>query len=135
MLLNLLIAAFLFVHGAIHLSYLSPRPPATASGPQWPFTLDRSWLLTPFGVGSEVLRVIGIALAAVTLGAFTVAAASALGIAPSAAWTPAIASGAATSIALLALFFHPWLVLGVVIDLALLATVLLGRSTPLTLGS
>jgi hypothetical protein len=134
-LLKLLLAAFLFAHGAIHLSYLSPRPPATASGPQWPFALDRSWLLTPFGVGTEVMRLLGIALAAVTLVAFTVAAASALGIAPSAVWTPAVASGAAASIALLAVFFHPWVVLGVVIDVALLAAVLLGRWTPLTLGS
>jgi hypothetical protein len=46
-LLKLFLAAFVFAHGAIHISYLTPPPPATASGPAWPFSLDRSWVLIP----------------------------------------------------------------------------------------
>ena len=135
MLLKVALAVFLFAHGAIHMSYLSPRPPRTAGGPEWPFGLDRSWLLTPLSVAPEIMRMVGMVLAAVTLSAFVVAAASVLGIAPMAAWAPAIVSGAAASITLLALFFHPWLVLGLVIDLGLLGIALLARWTPVSLGS
>ena len=42
--------------------------------------------------------------------------------------------GAASSIALLVLFFHPWLVLGIVIDVVLLAALWLGDWSPQTLG-
>jgi hypothetical protein len=134
-LVKLLLAVFLFAHGAIHLTYLSPRPPATASGPSWPFALDRSWALSPLGVEPRVLRVIGIALAVVTLAAFTLAAASALGVVPQALWTSAVALGAAASLGLLVIFFHPWLILGVAIDLALLGATLIARWTPDGLGS
>jgi hypothetical protein len=129
-LVKLLLAVFLFAHGAIHLSYLSPRPPATASGPSWPFVLERSWALSPLGVEPRVLRVMGLALAVATLAAFTLAAASVLGVVPQALWTAAVALGAAASLGLLVTFFHPWLILGVVIDLALLGAALLARWTP-----
>lgn len=135
MLLKLLLAAFLFAHGVIHLSYLSPRPPATASGPSWPFALDRSWVLSPLGLGRDAMRGLGLALAVVTLAAFTVSAAVVLGLVPQALWSPTVALGAASSIALLVLFFHPWLVLGVAIDLAILAAALVARWTPDGLGS
>jgi hypothetical protein len=121
----LLLAAFLLAHGAIHASFLSPRPPVTASGPAWPFELSRSWLLTPLGVGAEQLRLLGIALTAVTVAAFAVAALAALG--PLAAlWVPAVVLGSTASIALLVLFFHPWLSLGIVIDAVLVWAVAFG---------
>jgi hypothetical protein len=134
-LVKLLLAVFLFAHGAIHLSYLSPRPPATASGPSWPFALDRSWALSPLGVEPRVLRVMGLVLAVVTLAAFTLAAASVLGVVPETLWTPAVALGAAASLGLLVIFFHPWLILGVAIDLVLLGATLIARWTPDGLGS
>jgi hypothetical protein len=134
MLLKALIAAFLFAHGAIHISYLAPRPRATAEGPAWPFTLERSGILTPAGVGSDVIRTVGSALVVVTLAAFTLAAACVLGLAPATLW-PAVAAGAGSSIALLLLFFHPWLVLGLLIDLGLLAIAFLSRWSPAALGA
>ncbi|HEX2470015.1 MAG TPA: hypothetical protein VHK05_05450 [Candidatus Limnocylindrales bacterium] len=135
MVLNLFLAAFLFLHGALHVSYLAPRPPATPGGPDWPFTLERSWLLTASSVAPELTRMLGIALVVVTLAAFTVAAAAMLGIIPGGLWPVGIALGAGSSLALLVLFFHPWLVIGVVIDLALLVVVLLARWAPDTPGT
>ncbi len=132
--LKILFAAFLVLHGAIHLSYVSPRPPATAGGPAWPFSLDSSWILTPLGVGSDLGRALGVALAAVTIVAFALAAASVLGLLPPGLWSIAVGIGAASSIALLVLFFHPWLVLGIVIDVVLLAALWLGDWSPQTLG-
>jgi hypothetical protein len=134
-LLKVFLAAFVFAHRAIHISYLTPPPPATASGPAWPFSLDRSWVLIPLGLAPGVTRTLGIALAAVTLAGFTVGAATVLGLLPPALWTAAAVIGASSSIALLGLFFHPWLVLGVAIDLALLAATLVARWTPEGLGS
>jgi hypothetical protein len=50
-------------------------------------------------------------------------------------WTAGVAVGAIASLALLVLFFHPWLVLGVVIDVVLLWAVLAARWVPDSLTS
>jgi hypothetical protein len=127
---RLLFAAFLLAHGAIHAAFISPRPPATAGGPAWPFDLGHSWVLAPLGLDPGVGRLLGVALVALTLGGFALAALSALGIGPAGLWPTAVTIGAIASIALLALFFHPWLVLGVAIDLVLLWAVLVANWEP-----
>jgi hypothetical protein len=116
----LIVAVFLVAHGLIHASFVSPRPPATAGGPQWPFDLSQSWALSPLGLEAGASRVIGMVLLAVVLGGFVVAGLSVAGIAPASVFVGAVAVGAVASIVMLALFFHPWLVLGVVIDVVLL---------------
>lgn len=130
MLTRLLLAAFLLAHAAIHASFLSPRPPATAGGPQWPFELGRSWILTPLGLQPEQTRILGMALVAAPLGGFALAAIATVGLLPPALWPPAAAVGAVASVALLLLFFHPFLVFGFVIDAALLWAVLVAGWTP-----
>ncbi|HKG57915.1 MAG TPA: hypothetical protein VKA85_11760 [Candidatus Limnocylindrales bacterium] len=130
MVTKLVIAGFLLAHGAIHTGFLSPRPAATAGGPEWPFDLARSWLLSPLGVDAELIRVLGGALVAVTFAAFALAALAAIGVAPEVAWAPAIVAGAVASLAVLVLFFHPWLVLGVAIDVALVWAALVARWAP-----
>jgi hypothetical protein len=127
---RLLIAALLLAHGAIHASFVSPRPPATPGGPLWPFELARSWLLTPLGVPAETTRLMGTALVVATIGAFALAALATTGLLPADLWAPASAAGAISSLALLVLFFHPWLVLGLAIDLGLLWAVLVAGWTP-----
>lgn len=118
--IKLLVAAFLLAHAGIHASFVSPRPPATAGGPQWPFDLAHSWLLTPLGAGAELTRVVGIALLALTVAGYAFAALSAIGIAPQGLWVPAVVVGSVASIGLLGVFFHPWLVLGLAIDVVLI---------------
>jgi len=130
MLARLLIAALLLAHGAIHASFLSPRPPATAGGPSWPFEIARSWALTPLGIQRETTRLLGIALVGATIGAFGLAAVATAGLLPAGLWGPASAVGAVASLVLLVLFFNPWLVLGVVIDLGLLWAVLVAGWSP-----
>lgn len=127
---RLLLAGFLLAHTAIHVGFISPRPPSTGRGPQWPFELSRSWALTRLGVDADLGRVLGMALVAVTLGGLALAAIAALGFLPAAVWPAAAAIGAIASIALLVLFFRPWLVLGVGIDLVLLWAVLVMRWAP-----
>lgn len=127
---RLLIAALLLAHGAIHASFVSPRPPATPGGPLWPFELARSWILAPLGIQAETTRLLGTALVVATIGAFALAALATTGLLPADLWAPASAAGAISSLALLVLFFHPWLVLGLAIDLGLLWAVLVAGWTP-----
>jgi hypothetical protein len=127
---RLLFAAFLLAHGAIHASFLSPRPPATASGPTWPFELARSWVLTPLGLQPQTTRLLGLALVAATIAAFALAALATGGVISADLWGPASAAGAVASVVLLVLFFQPWLALGVLIDLGLLWAVLVAGWSP-----
>lgn len=117
-------------HALIHAAFLGPRPPATAGGPPWPFELGHSWILDPLGVGRERERLVGIALVAITLGGFALASVAALGIGPPGLWIPAAEVGSVGSLALLIAHFHPWLLLGVAIDLGLIWTVLIVGWTP-----
>lgn len=127
---QLLIAAFLLAHGAIHASFVAPRPPATAGGPAWPFELQRSWILTPLGVGPDAARTLGLALVAVTVGGFALAAIAGTGLIPVSLFGPTIVVGAVASATLLLTFFHPWLVLGLVIDAGLLWAALVAGWVP-----
>jgi hypothetical protein len=116
---------FLLAHGLIHASYLTPAPPATAGGPEWPFDMAKSWLATGLGLEVGAVRAIGTVLVAVVVIGFALAAFSWLGVVAPREWWPWLAVGsAAASAILLAAFFHPWLVLGFVIDAVLLWLVL-----------
>jgi hypothetical protein len=130
MVARLLIAAFLVGHAAVHSAFVSPRPPLTTDGPAWPFELGRSWILGPIGIDPELGRYLGIALVVVVFCGFALAALAALGIAPGAVWPATVVIGSLASIALLVLFFHPWLVLGVGIDVVLLWAVLVASWAP-----
>jgi hypothetical protein len=127
---KLLIAAFLLGHGAIHAAFLAPRPAATASGPSWPFELQRSWLLAGYGLDPEAIRIAGVALTAVTLAAFGLAALTVLGVLPTGLWFPTILLAAVASLTLLVLYFNPMLVLGIAIDVVLLGLTLVADWIP-----
>lgn len=132
----LAVAAILLAHALIHLGYVAPAPPATASGPAWPFELGRSSLLSAVGwtASPAALRLPGMALVAATIAGFALAALGALGVLPTWAWTAGVAVGAVASLVLLLAFFHPWLVLGIGIDVVLLWAVLVARWTPTPSG-
>ena len=118
---KLLFATFLLAHGLIHASWFSPAPPQTAGGPEWPFELSRSWLVTGLGADAEPIRLMGTMLIAVTVAAFVLAALSTAGVLVPSAWWPAfVIVGALASVAQLVVFFHPWLILGLAIDAVLL---------------
>lgn len=81
------------------------------------------------GAGADATRILGLALVAVTIGGFALAAIVALGALDS-LWVPAVAIGAVASLALLLVYFQAWLVLGVAIDLVLLWAVLVADWSP-----
>jgi hypothetical protein len=53
---------------------------------------------------------------------------------PAGSWTTGVTIGALASLVLLGLFFHPWLVLGIGIDLFLLWAVLVAAWSPAQVG-
>ena len=121
---SLLVALLLVAHALVHASFVSPAPPPKPGAPQWPFDLAHSWVLSPLGLGAWATQALGVALLAVVLVGLAVAALSVVGILPAGAFMPGIVVGSVASIAMLGLFFHPWLVLGLVIDGILLWAVL-----------
>jgi hypothetical protein len=121
---RIVLALFIVAHGLIHASYFSPRPAPESGGPAWPFELARSWFLSPLGVPESVLRPLGVTLAIVAVVAFAMAGLATLGLVLSVgAWQPLVVVGAVASLALLILFFHPWLVLGLAIDAVLMIAI------------
>lgn len=127
---KLLIAALLLGHAGIHASFVAPRPPATAGGPEWPFDLGRSRLLGLLGMDSGLVRILGSGLVAATLAGFALAALATVGLLPAGFWSAGVLLGSVASLALLGLFFHPWLVLGVAIDLVMVWLVLIQGWAP-----
>jgi sterol desaturase/sphingolipid hydroxylase (fatty acid hydroxylase superfamily) len=127
---RLAVAGLLIAHGAIHAGFLSKGPPQKPGGPPWPFDLERSWLRTRLGVSAGTVRILGIALVAVTIGGFALAALATLGILPAGAWGATVAVGSLASLALLIVGFHRWLFVGIAIDLVLLWVALVGAWTP-----
>lgn len=117
-----LFAALLAGHGAVHLLYLLPRE----EGADWPFDLDGSWLAS-----SGPIRTVGVVLIAATVAGFVVAALCAAGVlVPAGWWQPVLASASVVSAAVLVLFFHPQLVLGLAIDGVLVWVALSGAWAP-----
>jgi hypothetical protein len=114
--LRILFGLFLMAHGLIHASYLTPAP--SGAGPSWPFDLGRSALLG--ALGEPTLRVLGTGLAAVTIATFLLAGVAFLWLGMGDGWVALAIAGSVASLLLLVIFWHPWLALGVAIDLALL---------------
>jgi hypothetical protein len=117
-----LVVAFLAVHGLLHLAVWLPKPqPAPAKPP--PFQPDHSGVLTAVHVPERTTHVVAIGLASGTCAAYLLAAvATALG----ASWAVATAVAAALlGLLLKGLYFHPWLSVGVLLDLGVLSAALL----------
>lgn len=115
--LRLAAAGFLILHGLIHLSYLTPRP----DDPKYPFRPEGSWFASAFGLSPASAKAIAGALAGIAVAASVLAG---IGLLASAdLWKPAAVVGAVASFVVLALTFHPWLTLGVLIDVVVVASV------------
>lgn len=119
--MRILFGLFLLAHGLIHASYLSPAPPASPGAPEWPFSMARSWLVTGLRVDVGTMRAIGTILVVVVVVGFAMSSLAWLGVLVPAGWWPALVIGStAASVVLLPAFFHPWIVLGIVIDAVLI---------------
>jgi hypothetical protein len=119
-----LLAGLLFAHGWVHLMFVAPvREPAvaTAGGPAWPFDMGGSWLIGGVGLDTALVRALGIAMMALVMLGFSLAALATVGVlVPAEWWNWLVVTSAVASMVLLTLFFSPLLLLGYAIDLALI---------------
>jgi hypothetical protein len=124
------LAALILGHGLVHALYLVPAPGASDGrpGPRWPFDLGRSWLVAL--TGARRGRRVAAALVAAIVTASILAALATVGILPPASWAALVVAVAIASLVLLVLAFDVQLLLGIGIDLALLAVVLTGAWSP-----
>jgi hypothetical protein len=112
------IGLFLIAHGLVHLLYLAPRP---KDDPSYPFVPEDRWLPRLLGLEPGTAKAIAAALAVATAIVFLVAGIAVIADATIAG--PAAIVGAGLSLVLLLAFFHPWLSIGVAIDVAIIVTV------------
>ena len=112
---RLVLAGFLFAHGWIHAAIYA-LPPDEKKPP--PFDPKHSWALSAAHVAEHPAKTLALTFAWVTTALFGVAAAALLADSPT--WLPIAAAGASAGLLLKALFFNPWLSVGVLIDAAVL---------------
>ncbi len=120
---RILIGVFLILHGLVHSGLAAaPIPKEPSSSPGSFFSQpSRSWILQRLRVSPGGVRMIGWLLVVTTTVGFVFAGLAALGVPLLAGGiAPLIIGSAILSLLLLGIFWHPWLTLGVVIDLAIL---------------
>ncbi len=126
------IGAFLIAHGVVHaLLAAAPAPSDPSPVPGTFLTAkERSWLLSRLR-SDAVTKWAGIGLVVLTATGFILAGVGVLGVAAlSAIWRTLTVISAGISLLLLILFWHSWLVAGVLIDIGILVLLLLARWPP-----
>lgn len=118
---SFLVVGFLTLHGLLHLAVWLPKPaPAPAKPP--PFEPDHSRVLTAVHVPVRSVHALAIGLAAGACAAYLLAAVS---VSLGASWAVGVAVAAALlGLLLKGLYFHPWLSVGVLLDLGVLSSAL-----------
>lgn len=124
--LRILFSIFLIAHGLIHMSLATVPTPKQGEihTPFWPGwwrdAVDTSWPASRLGLSPALVRTTGWVLWLAVTAAFVVAGLGLLGVPGlNTLWQPAAVFASAASLVLLALYWHPWLVMGVALDLAL----------------
>ncbi|WP_329528708.1 hypothetical protein [Streptomyces sp. NBC_01462] len=113
-----LVAGFLIAHGLLHPGVWSARLP---TGTRTPFDAGQSWAFTAARISAPPTRATARALAWYTATLYLVAGA---GAAASSDWWPGAAIVAASSgLALKAIWFHPWIAVGILFDVGVIVAV------------
>ena len=113
---------FLIAHALAHAGLAAaPIPGDTDPKPGAFFTeVIRSWLFQKIGSAPGFVRLVGIILVALSTLGFIFSGLGALGVPGlSDIWQAAAGLAAAFSLILLILFWHPWIIVGVLIDIGI----------------
>jgi hypothetical protein len=130
---KILIAIFMIAHGLVHYSLATvpvPQPGAmhTPFWPSWWRThVDATWPASRLGLPATAVRTLGWLLWLVVVAAYAAAGLGLVGLPGlNGIWQGAAAIGSVASLILLGFYWHPWLVMGGLIDLALLVALRAG---------
>lgn len=123
---QLAVVGVMIIHGLIHLGFVSPRPAPTAKAPPWPFDLLDGPLARSGRLPEDRLLSVGRTLVLAVLVGYALAALGALGMMGATAFPAGVVIGSVASLALLLARAHPWLVVGMVVDVVLLGLVATG---------
>lgn len=115
--INILVVAFLLAHGLVHFAVWLPHPEPDPAKPA-PFAPDHSAVLTKTSVPRATTRKLSTTLAVAAGAGFLLAG---LAVALDADWAvPMAVVASLLGLGLKALFFNPWLLVGVLLDLGVL---------------
>jgi len=90
--------------------------------------VSRSWLFQKLDLDAEIVRKTGIFLVILTVLGYILAGLGGLGVPGlNKIWTTTAGLSAGSSLILLILFWHPWLIVGVLIDLGLFLVLILNK--------
>jgi hypothetical protein len=125
--LKTLFALFLIAHGLVHAGLAAaPNPKEPDAKPGAFFTsISRSWLLPRLGLNAPIVQWIGIILVALAILGFVQAGLGVFGVPGlTEIWRSVAVISACVSLLLLVLFWHLWLIVGVLIDVGILVALL-----------
>lgn len=128
--LKSLFAILLIAHGLVHAGMAAaPDPGDPDSKPGAFFTSPaRSWLFLRLGLNPSSVRWIGLLLVALAVLGFVLAGLGVFGMPRLVeVWRTVAVVSASVSLLLLIIFWHPWLIVGVLIDAGLLIALLWGK--------
>lgn len=116
-----LVVGFLMLHGLLHLAVWLPKPAPRPDKPP-PFEPDHSALLTEAHVQQRTVHRLAVWLAATAAVLYGIAG---LAVAVGSSWAVPLAVLAGTvGIAIKLVFFHPWLLVGIALDVLVLSSAL-----------
>jgi len=125
--MKIILGVLLVAHGLVHVGLAAAPNPADPDTKPLAFftTVDRSWLFSRIGMTPNSVKWIGLILVGLATLGFILAG---IGILSSGGlntiWRPCAAFSSVISLLLLVLFWHPWLPVGILIDLAALTIII-----------
>ncbi len=128
--MKIVVALFLILHGLVHaILAMVPNPDAPDSG--FATFFSRSWLLDKLGLPESAVRTVALVLAATATIGFVAAGLGLLGILVPFAWWRALAiTSAAVSLLFLVVYWNSYLIVGIAIDVLILAVLIFTNWTP-----
>lgn len=127
------LAIFVIAHGPVHaILAVAPNPVDPDAKPGAFFTAaERSWLLPQLGLNASPVGWVGIILVVVSTLGFVLAGLGIFGVAGlSTIWRTVAIISAGISLLLLVTFWHPWLPVGVLIDIGTLVALIWAKWPP-----
>ena len=131
--MKIVLGIFIIAHGLVHgILAIAPNPADAEPKPGKFFAAaDRSWLLPKLGLSVEGIQWIGLILVALSSLGFVLAGMGVLGVSGiNTLWRVVAIVSSFLSLVLLGLFWHPWLPIGVIIDVLILIGLLWAKWPP-----